>query len=253
MKLSVIICCYNERDSIENVIAQTKAVELGKDWEREIIVVDNFSTDGTRDILQNLNDPAVTIVYHSENKGKGSSIRTGIATMTGDYMIIQDADTEYDPKEHALFCRKVEETDAPAIFGSRVLGGKAIYEYAHAYWGVRLLTSATNILFGGRLTDVATATKMVRKDVLDSLNLVGTHFDLDFELPCKILKAGHDIIELPISYSPRTYEEGKKITVRDGFDALWVIFQNRFFPTPLYKDNAQVKRQNIPSVDTGSG
>ncbi len=238
MKLSVIICCYNEKDTIEEIIRRTQAVELGGEWTREVIVVDNFSVDGTREILKKLPaDDELKIVFHEENLGKGSSIRTGIAHMTGDYMIIQDADFEYDPAEHALFCREVERRNLAALFGSRVLGGQAIYEYAHAYWGVRLLTATTNVLFGGRLTDVATATKMVRADVLHALNLVGTTFDLDFELPCKILLSGHQIDELPISYKPRTYAEGKKITVMDGVRALLVIVQNRLRWTPVLKSD----------------
>ena len=173
-KLSVIICCYNEQATIADVIAQTKAVDLGPNWQREILVVDNCSTDGTREILQALDDPEVRIIFHERNMGKGMSIRTGIANMTGDYMIIQDADAEYDPAEHVKFCAKVDETNAAAIFGSRVLGGDVKYEYAHAYLGVRLLTAVTNLFFGGHLTDVATATKMVRADVVQSLNLTTT-------------------------------------------------------------------------------
>jgi dolichol-phosphate mannosyltransferase len=209
--LSVIICCYNEQATIRDVIDRTKAVDLGPDWSREIIVVDNDSTDGTREILQQINDPEIRVIFHERNMGKGMSIRTGIAEMTGDYMIIQDADAEYDPAEHPRFCRKADETGAAAIFGSRVLGGEVKYKYAHAYLGVRVLTTITNLLFGGRLTDVATATKMVRADVVKSLNLTTTDFNLDFELPNKILLSGHEIIEIPISYNPRTYEEGKKI------------------------------------------
>ncbi|MEM8858403.1 MAG: glycosyltransferase family 2 protein [Chloroflexota bacterium] len=236
MKLSVIICCYNEKNSIEDVINATAAVDLGGGWDREIIVVDNFSTDGTREILSSLDRADTRVMFHEKNLGKGSSIRTGISAMTGDYMIIQDADTEYDPAEHRKFCDKVKLENNSAVFGSRVLGGQAIYEYAHAYWGVRFLTGVTNLLFGGKLTDVATATKMVKGDLVKSLNLVGTTFDLDFELPCKILLAGHQIDELPISYSPRTYEEGKKITVMDGLRALAVIVRTRLAPGKLFKD-----------------
>jgi glycosyltransferase involved in cell wall biosynthesis len=237
-KLSVIICCYNERATIEEVIRQTKAVQLGANWTREIIVVDNCSTDGTREILQTIHDPEIRVVYHERNMGKGMSIRTGIATMSGDYMIIQDADAEYDPAEHAKFCRKAEESGAAAIFGSRVLGGRVHYKYAHAYLGVRVLTTLTNLLFGGRLTDVATATKMVRADVVKSLNLTTTDFNLDFELPDKILLAGHQILELPISYNPRTYAEGKKITTRDGFRAMMTMLRDRLGFTPVLKANA---------------
>ncbi len=238
-KLSVIICCYNERATIESVIAQTQAVDLGASWTREIIVVDNCSTDGTREILQQINDPEINVVYHEQNMGKGMSIRTGIANMTGDYMIIQDADAEYNPAEHVKFTRKADETDAAAIFGSRVLGGDVKYEYAHAYLGVRVLTTCTNLLFGGNLTDVATATKMVRADVVQALNLTTTDFNLDFELPDKILLSGHDILEIPISYDPRTYAEGKKITTADGFKALLTMMRDRLGLTPVLKQDTQ--------------
>jgi len=239
MKLTVIICCYNEKNSIQSVIDQTKAVDLGTGWDREIIVVDNFSTDGTREILQMIDDSEIKVVYHEQNMGKGMSIRTGIDNMSGDYMIIQDADSEYDPAEHTKFCRKVDETGAAAIFGSRVLGGNVQYEYAHAYLGVRVLTAVTNILFGGKLTDVATATKMVRADVVKSLNLTTTGFNLDFELPDKILLAGHQILEIPISYNPRTYAEGKKITSRDGIKALLIMLRDRLGFTPVLKPSNQ--------------
>jgi glycosyltransferase involved in cell wall biosynthesis len=235
LKLSVIICCYNEQNTILEVINRTKAVDLGLGWEREILVVDNFSTDGTRETLQQIDEPEIKVVFHERNMGKGMSIRTGIANMSGDYMIIQDADFEYDPADHVQFCRKVEETNAAAIFGSRVLGGQVKYKYARAYWGVRFLTFMTNIFFGGRLTDVATATKMVRADVVQALNLTGTHFDLDFELPNKILLSGHEILEIPITYKPRTYAEGKKISVWDGAKALLVIIRDRLGVTPVLK------------------
>jgi hypothetical protein len=150
-------------------------------------------------------------------------------------MIIQDADAEYDPAEHTRFCRKVEETDAAAIFGSRVLDGDVKYEYARAYLGVRFLTTMTNFLFGGNLTDVATATKMVRADVVKSLNLTTTDFNLDFELPDKILLSGHEILEIPISYDPRTYAEGKKITSMDGLRALITMIRDRLGATPVLR------------------
>jgi glycosyltransferase involved in cell wall biosynthesis len=237
-KLSVIICCYNEQATIRDVIERTGAVDLGPAWTREIIVVDNFSTDGTREILADIDHPEVRVILHERNMGKGMSIRTGIANMTGDYMIIQDADAEYDPAEHARFCRTADETNAAAIFGSRVLGGDVHYKYAHAYLGVRFLTMMTNLLFGGHLTDVATATKMVRGDVVRSLNLTTTDFNLDFELPNKILLSGHEIIEIPISYNPRTYAEGKKIKTSDGLRALMTMFRDRLGTTPVLKSQA---------------
>ncbi len=237
MKLTVIICCYNEHATIGDVIQKTQAVSLAPPWTREIIVVDNDSTDGTREILQEIDDPEIRVIFHEQNKGKGMSIRTGINHMSGDYMIIQDADFEYDPAEHIRFCAKAEETNAAAIFGSRVMGGDVKYEYAHAYLGVRLLTAVTNLFFGGHLTDVATATKMVRRDVVQSLNLTTTDFNLDFELPNKILLSGHDILEIPISYNPRTYAEGKKIKTSDGIKALLIMLRDRLGLTPVLKKN----------------
>lgn len=232
MKLSVIICCLNERATILEVIEKTKAVDLGPDWDREILIIDNYSTDGTRELLQKIEDPEISIHYHDSNLGKGMSVRTGIANMTGDYMLIQDADSEYDPEEHTKFCQLVAESNAAAVFGSRVLGGEVKYEYARAYWGVRFLTSLINLLFGGSLTDVATATKMVRADVVKSLNLTCTGFDLDFELPDKILLSGYEIVELPISYDPRTYAEGKKIRAKDGFKAVVIMMRDRLGLSP---------------------
>lgn len=245
MKLSVIICCYNEAATIKEVIAKTQQVDLGPHWQREIIVVDNHSTDGTQAILRQLEMADVKVIFHEKNLGKGMSIRTGIAHMSGDYMLIQDADLEYDPADHRLFCQKAAETGAAAIFGSRVLGGQVKYEYAHAYLGVRLLTAVTNLFFGSRLTDVATATKMVRADVVQSLNLTTTDFNLDFELPNKILLAGHHILEIPINYNPRTYAEGKKIKTSDGLRALLIMLRDRFGLTPVLKTGTAVPSKNV--------
>ncbi len=242
-KLSVIICCYNEQATIREVVERTCAVDLGPNWTREVIVVDNFSTDGTRDILSQIQEPEMRVILHERNMGKGMSIRTGIANMTGDYMIIQDADAEYDPAEHTRFCVKADETNAAAIFGSRVLGGDVHYKYAHAYLGVRFLTAVTNIFFGGNLTDVATATKMVRGDVVQGLNLTTTDFNLDFELPDKILLSGHQIIEIPISYNPRTYAEGKKIKTSDGLRALMTMIRDRVGTTPVLKESQPAPSQ----------
>lgn len=235
-RLSVIICCYNEQATVREIIEKTKMVNLGPSWDREIIVVDNYSTDGTREILREIDDPEIRIFFHDRDLGKGASIRTGIANMTGDYMIIQDADTEYEPAEHARFCRFVSEHESAAVFGSRILGGQVKYKYARAYMGVRFLTAMTNFLFGGHLTDVATATKMVRGDLVKALNLTCSGFDLDFELPDKILLSGNEIIEIPIHYDPRTYEEGKKIKAKDGLKALLIMLRDRFGLSPIWKN-----------------
>jgi len=172
--------------------------------------------------------------------------------MTGDYMIIQDADNEYDPAEHVKFCKLAGETGAAAIFGSRVLGGEVRYEYAHAYLGVRVLTTATNLLFGGHLTDVATATKMVRADVVQSLNLTCSGFDLDFELPDKILLSGNEILEIPIKYDPRTYAEGKKIRTTDGLKALLIMLRDRLGLSPVMKPGLAKMTVHPDSVENSA-
>ena len=230
MKLSIITCAYNERKTILDAIHQAHAVDLGPGWEKEIIVVDNCSIDGTRELLQKLAMPDVQVIFHPRNLGKGASIRTGIAHCTGDYAIIQDADLEYDPADYPLFLEQVANGYPAAIYGSRILGGRVVYKYLANYLGVRFLTWLTNILHGASLTDVATAAKMVRVDVLKSLNLTGSGFDLDFELTDKILRAGYEIVEVPITYRPRTITEGKKIRPWDGLWALKVIISDRLLP-----------------------
>ena len=229
MKLSVIMPAYNERDTILTALERVKAVEI----EKEIIVVDNCSTDGTRELLRQIDDDDIPstgsghcrIIFQPQNYGKGTSIRTAIPYCTGDYTIIQDADLEYDPQDwHTLVDLALEE-DLDAVYGSRVLGGpKAIY--THFYWGVSFLTFLTNLLFRANLTDVATACKMVRTSVFQELKLNCAGFDLDFELTDKLLKNGYQIVEVPVSYNPRSFEEGKKIRAKDGLKALYTILRD---------------------------
>ncbi len=226
-KLSIIICVYNEAASALPVIEKVRAIKLSEGWSKEIIVVDNCSTDGTREQLQRLTYPDVRVIYHERNMGKGASVRTGFREATGDYGVIQDADFEYDPNELVLFTAKASATGSTAVFGSRTLGGRHIYKYAQNYWGVRLLTALTDLLFGGHLSDVAVATKMIKIDVFRALNLHGSAFDLDFELPCALLKHKYSIVEVPVSYKPRTIEEGKKIRWTDGLHAMGVILKMR--------------------------
>lgn len=238
MKLSVIICCYNEAATIAGIIEKSCQVDLGPGWDREILVVDNFSTDGARDILKGIAHPEVKVIYHERNMGKGMSIRTGIAHMSGDYFFIQDADREYDPFEQRKFTDKAAQSHPAAIFGSRVLGGEIKSKYWRTLMGNRFLTWMHNFLFRDNLTDVATASKMVRADVAQSLNLTCASFDLDFELPNKIVLAGHKIEEIPIHYDPRTYAEGKKIGGRDGIAAVLTMLRNRLGLSPALKTAA---------------
>jgi glycosyltransferase involved in cell wall biosynthesis len=228
MKLSVIICAYNERRTILDAIHQAHAVDLGPGWEKEIIVVDNFSTDGTRALLQSIDLPDVRVIFHPRNLGKGASVQTGIAEASGDYFVIFDADLEYEASDLSRLVAAIIPGETVAVFGSRTMGGRRIYKYAKNYWGVRFLTAVANLLYGGRLTDIAVGTKLTRLDVARSLNLNSSGFNLDFELPCKLLKHGYDISEVAVSYHPRTVEEGKKIQAfRAGFRALWIILKTR--------------------------
>ena len=229
MKLSIITCAYNEQNTILDAIHQAHTVDLGPGWEKEIIVVDNFSTDGTRDLLQSVDLPGVRIVFHPRNLGKGASVRTGIAEASGEYFVIFDADLEYEADDLPRMVAAVTPGDTVAVLGSRTLGGRRITRYAKNYWGVRFLSTVANLLYGSRLTDIAVGPKLVRLDVARSLDLDGSGFDLDFELPCKLLKRGYDISEVPVAYHPRTVEEGKKLSTpfRTGLRALWIILRVR--------------------------
>jgi dolichol-phosphate mannosyltransferase len=229
MKLSIITCVYNERKTIAEAIDQAYAVDLGPSWEKEIVIVDNFSTDGTREFLQSIDLPGVRTVFHPRNLGKGASIRTGISEAAGDYFVIFDADLEYEAADIPSMVAAIVPGETVAVFGSRTMGGRRIYKYAKNYWGVRFLTEAANLLYGSRMTDIATGLKLVRLDVVRSMTLDSSGFDLDFELPCKLLKHGHKIAEVPAAYHPRTFAEGKKINAfRDGFRSLWAILKARF-------------------------
>ncbi len=217
MKLSIIICAYNERKTILDAIRQAHAVDLGPDWEKEIIVVDNYSTDGTRELLRSVDLPGVQVVFHPRNLGKSASVLTGINRAEGDYCVIFDADLEYEAKDLQRLVDEIVPGETVAVFGSRTLGGRKIYKYAKNYWGVQFLTLVANLLYGGRLTDIAVGTKLVRTDVARSLELSDYDFDLDFELPCKLLKQGYRIKEVPIAYHPRTAEQGKGLVGLKAF------------------------------------
>jgi glycosyltransferase involved in cell wall biosynthesis len=175
----------------------------------------------------------VRVFFHPRNLGKGASVRTGIAEASGDYFVIFDSDLEYEAADLPRMVAVILPGETVAVFGSRTLGGRKIYEYAENYWGVRFLTSVANLLFGGHLTDIAVGLKLVQLDVARSLNLSGGDFDLDFELPCKLLKRGYDIVEVPIAYHPRTAAQGKKLVglkaVQTGFQVLWIYLKTRLW------------------------
>jgi glycosyltransferase involved in cell wall biosynthesis len=233
MKLSIIICAYNERQTILDAICQAHDVDLGRGWEKEVIVVDNCSTDGTRELLEQVDLPNVRPFFHPRNLGKSASVLTGICKATGDYFVIFDADLEYEANDLPRMVAQIVPGNTVAVFGSRTLGGRKIYKYAINYLGVRFLTLVANLFFGSRLSDIAVGTKLVRLDVARSLDLSDTDFDLDYELPLQLLKRGYKIQEVPIAYHPRTAAQGKKLVGRKafqtGFRWLWIILKTRIW------------------------
>jgi glycosyltransferase involved in cell wall biosynthesis len=230
--LSIIICAYNERRTVLDAIDRARAVDLGPGWRQEVIVVDNFSSDGTRELLQSLDLPGVRVVLHPRNLGKSASVLTGINQARGEYFAIFDADLEYEARDLARMVDAINPENTVAVFGSRTLGGRRIYEYAENYWAVQFLTWLANLFFDGRLTDIAVGMKLARVDVVRALDLNDRDFDLDFELPCKLLKQGHEIKEVPVAYHPRTAEQGKGLVglraFRTGFRWLWILLKTRF-------------------------
>jgi glycosyltransferase involved in cell wall biosynthesis len=223
MKLSVIMPVFNEKNTIKQVIDKVIDVPL----EKEIIVVDDFSTDGTRDILKNIKYDNVRAIFHDKNKGKGASIRTGIQYVTGDVVIIQDADLEYNPHEYLKLIELIKEGKADVVYGSRFSGKTGKMTFAH-WLGNKVLTLATNILYRTKLTDMETCYKMVKAPIIRSLHLRANRFDFEPEITAKLLKSKKHIIEVPISYEGRHWTEGKKITWKDGISAVWSLVKYRF-------------------------
>lgn len=220
MIASVIIPVYNERNTIERLVEVVKSVPVAK----EIIIVDDFSTDGTREILSGIKD--VRVLYHDVNRGKGAAIRTGIAAATGDVVIIQDADLEYNPLEYPKLLAPFADASVDAVFGSRFKGGGKFLFLSRVANVV--LTGLTRLLFGGQVSDMETCYKVVRRELLLSLNLVSNRFEIEPEITTKLLKRGVRIVEVPISYQARASHEGKKIGVKDGLQAIWQLFYWRF-------------------------
>lgn len=222
--LSVVMPVYNERDTIEGMIARVLAVP---DLRIELIVVDDGSTDGTSDILRGLDGRYRFTLLQKPNGGKGSALRLGFKEVTGDLVVIQDADTEYSPEEFPELIELIIQGRADVVYGSRFLGRHRVFLFTH-YLGNLFLTFLTNVLYNTMLTDMETCYKAMRVEVLRSFTLDSNGFGIEPELTAKIFKRGFRVYEVPITYDGRGYDEGKKITWRDGVVALWVLLKYRF-------------------------
>jgi len=229
MKLSIIIPAYNEEKTISELLDRVKKVKL-KDITKEIIIVDDFSKDGTKKIISNLRDKNIKIFSHQKNLGKGAAIRTGLNHATGDIILIQDADLEYDPEEYGKLLKPIIEKKTKVVYGSRVEAIRKNLKnmYKLHYIGNVFLTFITNILFGAKITDMETCYKVFRKEVIKGIKLRAKRFDFEPEITAKILKKGYRIKEIPIDFKGRKFDEGKKITWKDGIKALFYLIKYRF-------------------------
>jgi glycosyltransferase involved in cell wall biosynthesis len=222
--VSVVMPVFNERGTIDEIVRRVLDVRM----RIELIAVDDGSTDGTRERLQELaRDRGFALVLQPGNRGKGAALRAGFARVTGDIVIVQDADLEYSPEEYPLLVELISAGRADVVYGSRFLGRRRVFLFTH-YLGNRLLTLATNVLYNTILTDMETCFKAMRADVLRSMTLRSNRFDIEPELTAKIFKRGYRVYEVPITYDGRGYAEGKKITWRDGIVALWTLIKYRF-------------------------
>jgi glycosyltransferase involved in cell wall biosynthesis len=225
MNLSVIIPIYNEKDSIRKTINRVLATGLAS----EIVVVDDGSIDGTREILMTMDGKdCIRVFLHEKNQGKGAAIRTGLKIANGEILLIQDADLEYDPREYPALLKPLEEGLADVVYGSRFLGAS---RRPILFWNMaanKILTLITNILYNNILTDMETGYKVFRREVTEKITIHANRFDFEPEFTAKILKLKIRLYEVPITFNPRDYSEGKKIKMRDAFEAVWTLIKYRF-------------------------
>ncbi len=235
MKLSIVIPVYNEGKTIREILDKVRIADIGN-IEKEIVVVDDFSTDGSKEILRDeekrgikasLESVQFKVFYHERNMGKGAAIRTALGYVTGDLVIIQDADLEYDPEDYIRLITPVLKGKADVVYGSRFTGERRNMFFWH-WVGNRFLTLITNILYNTTLSDMETCYKLLRKEVIKGIRIRSNRFNFEPEITAKVLKKNIKIYEVPISYTGREYDEGKKITWKDGFSALWTLVKYRF-------------------------
>ena len=225
MKLSVIMPVFNEISTVGEILKKVRRQKINK----EIIVVDDFSTDGTRELLKDEENNETKIIFHPRNSGKGRAIRTGLNHVSGDIVIIQDADLEYDPRDYHKLIVPIITGAAGVVYGSRVLTENFQKSYHRYYLGGRILTFLTNFLYQSQITDEPTCYKVFKTEIIKSIRLTCEGFEFCPEVTAKLLKKGYDIYEVPVSYSPRSFEGGKKIKCKDGMIAIFTLFKNKFY------------------------
>ena len=223
--LSIIVPVFNERSTVVEIVRRMRSVELPVD--REIVIVDDGSYDGTGDVLTQLRDSTVRVLKHAQNRGKGAAIRTGLESVTGDLVLVQDADLEYDPEDWPRLLAPVLKGRARVVYGSRFTGERRNMLFLH-WVGNRFLSLVTNVLYNSTLSDMETCYKLFDRGVLDGMRLEADRFDFEPEFTAKILRRGIRIYEVPISYAGRELNEGKKIAWQDGVAALWTLVKYRF-------------------------
>ena len=225
MNLSVVIPVYNEVENIGEILKRVQSTKMAK----EIIVVDDGSKDGTRALLQSLDGKKkVRVILHESNQGKGAAVVTGMKAAQGDILLIQDADLEYDPRDYSTLLQPIREGLADVVYGSRFLGAP---HRVTMFWHMianRMLTFMTNILYNTILTDMETGYKVFRREVVEGMNIRAKRFDFEPEFTAKVLKRKYRIFEVPISFNPRDYSQGKKIKLKDAFEAVWTLLKYRF-------------------------